>query len=202
MKVFGIGYNKTGTTSLSKIFENNNLLVAPQTPFECNLESYFYGNYTTFTNMIKNDFYQYHLFQDVPFSLPNFYKIMDSEFQDSKFILTVRDDENEWYESMVRYYKKSFINFYNPQIISGYVYEGILFKILTQAWGSPKTNPYDEKTLKDSYLKHIKDVQHYFKDKNNLLIINLKDNDLIGKIEKFLNIELRYKEIPHLNKTK
>jgi len=53
MKVFGIGFNKTGTSSLSQIFVNNNFKVAPQNPFEYNLESYFYKNYSTFTEMIK-----------------------------------------------------------------------------------------------------------------------------------------------------
>lgn len=202
MKIFGIGYNKTGTTSLCKIFENNNLLVAPQKPFEYNLESYFYDNYNTFTNMIKNDYYDFHLFQDVPFSLPNFYKILDKEFPNSKFILTVRDDENEWYESLIRFYKKSFINFHKPKIISGYVYEGIIFKILTNTYGAPKTNPYDEVFLKKSYLTHIKNVKEYFEYKNNLLILNLKDDKLIDKLESFIGYEFTNKEVPHLNKSK
>ena len=45
MKIFCIGYNKTGTTSLSKLMENNNIRCAPQKPFEYNLESFFYENY-------------------------------------------------------------------------------------------------------------------------------------------------------------
>lgn len=200
MKVFCIGFNKTGTTSLSQIFRNNNFLVAPQTPFEYNLESFFYKNYTTFSNIIKNDFYQYHLFQDVPFSLPNFYKFIDKEFENSKFILTIRDNENVWYESLIRFYKNIFRNFNNPHIIDGYVYKGILFKVLTQAWGSPKTNPYDEKSLKQSYLNHITEVTEYFYNRKNLLIINLKDPNSIRDLEVFLEVEFVNKEIPHLNK--
>lgn len=115
MKIFGIGYNKTGTTSLSSIMNNNNISTCPQKPFECNLESYFYGNYDTITKMIKNDYYDYTFFQDVPFSLPNFYKTMDCEFPNSKFILTIRDNENEWYNSLIRFYKKLFLNFHNPK---------------------------------------------------------------------------------------
>lgn len=56
MKVFCIGFNKTGTTSLSKIFSNNNFLVAPQLPFECNTDSYIYGYPSTIIEMIKNDY--------------------------------------------------------------------------------------------------------------------------------------------------
>ena len=202
MKIFGIGYNKTGTTSLSKIMDNNNILTAPQKPFECNLESFFYKNYSTYTKMIKNDYYEYSFFQDVPFSLPNFYKVLDEEFENSKFILTVRDDEHEWYNSLIRFYKKIFPNFTNPKRINGYVYEGMLFKILTEAYGASKVNPYCEKTLKKSYVQHIKNVQEYFKNrKKDLLILNLKDEELIPKMEKFLDINFSNKEIPHLNRT-
>jgi hypothetical protein len=201
MKIFCIGYNKTGTTSLERLMNNNNINSAPQKPFECNMESYFYKNYSTFVNMIKDDYHKYDFFQDIPFSLPNFYKVLDEEFDDAKFILTVRDNEDEWYDSLIRFYKKVFVNFDTPKKIS-YTYEGLIYKILTLAWNSKKDNPYDEKLLKESYLKHIKDVKEYFKDKNNLLIINLSQNNVIEKIENYLNIELKNKEIPHLNKTK
>jgi hypothetical protein len=202
MKIFGIGYNKTGTTSLSKIMNNNNIITAPQTPFEYNLESFFYKNYSTFTEMIKNDYYQYSFFQDVPFSLPNFYKILDKEFKDSKFILTIRDNENEWYDSLIRFYKKKFVNFYNPKKINGYLYDGVVFKILTEIYGAPKTNPYCEITLKKSYIEHIENVNEYFKyRKKDLLVLNLKDKEVIPQIENFLNINFINKEIPHLNRT-
>lgn len=110
MKVFCIGFNKTGTTSLSKIFSNNNFLVAPQTPFECNTDSYIYGYPSTIIEMIKNDYFEYSFFQDVPFSLPNFYENLFDNFPNAKFILTVRDNENDWYDSLIRFHKK-FANF-------------------------------------------------------------------------------------------
>jgi len=201
MKIFCVGYNKTGTTSLSTIMSNNNISVAPQKPFEFNLESYFYDNYSTFTNMIKEDYYDINFFQDAPFSLPNMYKFLDKEFPNSKFILTIRDNENEWYDSLIRFYKQVFINFINPKKVSGYVYDGIFFKILTKAWGTPKYDPYNEQILKNSYLKHNQDVENYFKNTNKLLKINLKDKDLIEKIENFLELKFKDKNIPHLNKS-
>ena len=201
MKIFCIGYNKTGTTSLSRIMSNNNISVAPQTPFEYNLESYFYGNYDTFTNMIKEDYYDITFFQDVPFSLPNMYKFLDKEFPNSKFILTVRDNEDEWYDSLIRFYKKCFINFQNPYKIDGYIYKGILFKVLTKVWGAPKYDPYNKQILKESYLRHNQEVENYFKNTDKLLKINLKDKDLIEKIESFLEFKFKNKNIPHLNKS-
>ena len=68
---------------------------------------------------------------------------------------------------------------------------------------SPRENPYDEKSLKKSYLKHIEEVKEYFKDrKNDLLVINLKDENVISKLEKFIDYKFINKEIPHLNKSK
>jgi hypothetical protein len=203
MKIFCIGFNKTGTTTLSSIMENNNISVAPQRPFECNLESFFYENFSTFTNMIKNDYYDYTFFQDVPFSFPNFYRILDEEFKNSKFILTIRDNENEWYESLIRFHKNGFPNFYNPKKIGGYLYQGLVFNILTKVYGSPKTNPYDSDILKFSYLKHIQDVKDYFQNrKDDLLVVNVSDLDLISKLEIFLEINFKNKHVPHLNRTK
>lgn len=201
MKIFCIGYNKTGTTSLERLMNNNNINSAQQKPFEYNLESYFYDNYSTFVKMIKNDYYEYSFFKDVPFSLPNFYKVLDKEFENAKFILTVRDTKDEWYISLIRFYKKIFLNFYNPKSIDAYVYEGVIFKILTQVYGAPKEDPYNEKILKNSYLNHILEVKKYFKDRDNLLVINLKEDNLIEKIENFLGTEFKNKNIPHLNKS-
>jgi hypothetical protein len=202
MKIFCIGYNKTGTTSLTELFTQNGFLVAPQEPFECNMESYFFNSYDTIVNMIKYDYFQYSFFQDVPFSLPDLYKTLYENFPDSKFILTIRDNEDVWYNSLISFHKKIFKNFKNPTEIS-YTYKGLIFKELTQAYGAPKYNPYDYNSLTKSYLKHIENVEEFFKDKkNSLLKLNLKESDSIDKLESFLGINLDNKSIPHLNKSK
>jgi hypothetical protein len=201
MKIFCIGYNKTGTSSLSEIFFQNGFSVAPQQPFECNMESYYFDSYDTIVKMIKNDYYQYSFFQDVPFSMPNFYKTLYENFPHAKFILSVRDDEKVWYQSLVKFHKKVFKNFKNPTEIS-WTYRGWVFKMLTQSYGAPKYNPYDYNYLTKSYLKHIEDVENFFKDKKNSLIkINLKDPNLIDKLETFLDVGFENRKVPHLNKS-
>lgn len=202
MKIFCIGFNKTGTTSLSALLSKNGISVAPQIPFESNLESYFCGNYSTFISMIKNDYKDIAFFQDVPFSLPHLYKTLDAEFPDSKFILTVRGNEDEWYNSLIRFYKKTFSDFANPERIASYVYRGILFKILTQAWGAPNNDPYNEKELKASYLNHIKETQEYFNGTNRFIRINLSDHGVVERLEKFLDYRFIDQKVPHLNKSK
>jgi hypothetical protein len=200
MKIFCIGYNKTGTTSLTEFMRINGFLIAPQTPFEYNLNSYIYGNNSTFIEMIKNDYYNYTFFQDVPFSLPNFYKTLDQEFENSKYILTVRNNPDQWYNSLISYHKSKFENFKNPSQIQ-YVYHGWVNQILTNVYKSPKYDPYNEKHLKKSYSDHINSVKEYFKDKKDkLLILNL-ETDSPKILQNFLGVKLSYQDFPHINKS-
>lgn len=200
MKVFCIGFNKTGTTSLSSIFSNNSFLVAPQSPFEYNTYSYIYGNSSTIIEMIKNDYFEYSFFQDVPFSFPNFYKDLHNNFPSAKFILTVRDNEKVWYDSLIRFHKK-FTNFKNPKKIQ-YIYEGWIHKIQTNVYGAPNYDPYNYEILTKSYKTHITDVEKFFSDKpGKLLKVNLKDKELISKLENFLEVPFLDRTIPQLNKT-
>ena len=55
MKIFCIGYNKTGTTSLWSLMKNNNISVAECSGFESNVESYFNGNYDVFMDLINKN---------------------------------------------------------------------------------------------------------------------------------------------------
>lgn len=45
-------------------------------------------------------------FQDVSFSLPSTYQIMDQNFPEAKFILTKRDNVEQWYNSITKYHGK------------------------------------------------------------------------------------------------
>jgi len=203
MKIFCIGYNKTGTTSLTHLMNKNNLPTAPLRPFECNLDSLIYGNFNVIVEMIKNEYNDYVFFQDAPFCFPNLYKELDKEFRDAKFILSVRDNEDEWYNSLIRFYKKFFSeeDFKNPKK-NRYVYEGWMYRALTMMFTGNKNNPYHEESLKNGYIKHNLEVIEYFKNKDNLLIVNLKEEKTVEKIENFIGLEFTHKKMPHLNRTK
>ena len=95
MKIFCIGYNKTGTTSLYQFMKNNNIPTAHSADFESNLEFYHNRNYGFFTDLINKYRNEFIFFNDVPFSLPFLYITLDKSYPGSKFILTVRDNENE-----------------------------------------------------------------------------------------------------------
>ena len=51
MKIFCIGFNKTGTTSLQDLLHSEGLNSGDQQIFEYNLNSYRFGNYSTFPGL-------------------------------------------------------------------------------------------------------------------------------------------------------
>ena len=67
-KIFCIGLNKTGTTSLGLFFEKAGFNVAKQHEGELLLRSYINRDFKEITKYVTKS--KYSVFQDVPFSLP------------------------------------------------------------------------------------------------------------------------------------
>lgn len=201
MKIFCIGFNKTGTTSLQNLLLEEGFTTSNQTHFEQNLDSYVSENYSTFIDIIKKHYPTTNIFQDVPFSLPNLYKELYKTFPDAYYILTVRDSSETWYNSLFNFHKKSFPErFSNPQEIE-YVRKGWLYSYLTDGLKSPKYDPYNKSALITSYENHISDVEEFFKDKSNLIKINLTNPLDLDRLENFIGKKFKTTAFPHLNKT-
>ena len=82
MKIFGIGLSKTGTTILA-----NALTILGYKVKDClGVTSYAKGDLSSIDMHI---FSTYDAFTDTP--IPSFYRELDAQFPNSKFILTVRD---------------------------------------------------------------------------------------------------------------
>jgi len=47
-------------------------------------------------------------FQDIPFSLPYTFQALDMRFPGSKFILTIRNNPDQWYHSLISFHSKLF----------------------------------------------------------------------------------------------
>jgi len=178
----------------------NGFIVAPQRRFEINMDSYYSDNYGTFKYLIEKKFDYCDFFQDVPFSMPHFYKFLDKNFEDSKFILTIRDTPEEWYESVINFHKK----ITNKDLVDiekvNYQFEGFISDFLRMGMGTPKKNIYSKKHLIDSYEKHIIDVENYFRSSKKLIKLNLSENK-VDELSDFLNFNFKYNKFPHLNKT-
>ncbi|WP_033956629.1 sulfotransferase [Psychroserpens jangbogonensis] len=202
-KVFCIGNNKTGTTSVAKIFEEVGLAVGRQEPFEFLVNDWYNNNYTEILNDVK---YKGVAFQDIPFSLPNTYKVLDKHFPNSKFILTVRDSPEAWYKSLTSFHAKLFGNGNIPTKEdlqnADYIYKGWMWDVNRMLYNTPEDDIYNEAIVKQQYIDHNDDVIAYFKDKpGQLLVVNLKDKDTLTRILAFLGVKSDLKEIPWENKT-
>lgn len=95
MKVFGIGFHKTGTTSLAVAFKALDLSVTgPNNTDDREIAE----NYVALAQDLSK---KYDSFQDNPW--PLVYREMDEMWPDAKFILTTRDPDR-WIKSQVSHF--------------------------------------------------------------------------------------------------
>ena len=214
-KIFCIGMNKTGTTTMSKIFKKLHFRVAPQIKQAIDIGDI---NHKYEDLEIKKFCRRYNFFQDLPFSQGNFYKTINRIFPSSKYILTIRDPD-KWFKSLCNfhliYFRKMGLNFKNIAEVKeehlkkfDWIKEGYYYDYTKTFWISEiKDNQqiYNWNLLynKDHYIhvyeKRNKEIQDYFqKRKEDLLIFNVSENSNILKILNFLHMkkDLNF-ELPH-----
>ena len=200
-KIFCIGRNKTGTTSIAKLFLDLGYHVAPQRPGDLLLKNWANNE---FGEIIKFSRYGGQVFQDIPFSLPETYKHLDKAFPGSKFILTIRDSPEIWYDSVIRSQSKLFGHGKIPQdlMTATYTYPGYMWEVNQLIYHTPENDPYNKEILIGYYLKHNADVMDYFGNKSaQLLVLNLKEADAGKKIADFIGSKRIIHEVPWENKT-
>lgn len=202
-KIFCIGRNKTGTTSMEKVFSALNIPVGPQREAELLMPDWGERRFDRIIHYVR---YKGVAFQDTPFSLPGTYRVMDETFPNSKFILTVRDSADVWYNSVTKFHEKKFGSDGVPTKEdlqkATYVYKGWLWDMNRLMYDTPEHDLYHEETLKNHYTHYNAAVIEYFSNKpGKLLVVNLKDEDAAGKISRFLNTGELLAEIPWENRT-
>jgi hypothetical protein len=101
-RFFCVGANKTGTTSLTAFFENLGFVIGSQTAGETLLRDYAVRNFRPIIELARTAAF----FQDVPFSCPLTFQALDAAFPGSKFILSVRNDADQWCDSLIRFHAK------------------------------------------------------------------------------------------------
>lgn len=202
-KIFCIGRNKTGTTSMHKIFLQLGIPVGAQREAELLATDWGIGRFDRIEQYVR---YGGIAFQDVPFSLPGTFREMDERFSGSKFILTVRDSADVWYSSITRFQSKLFGNGRLPtkQDLQNatYVHKGWVWQMNRFIHNTPEDDLYHEETLKRAYTEYNTAVKNYFHGRpDQLLVVNLKDVDAAQKISTFLNVGKSIEAIPWENKT-
>lgn len=203
-KIFGIGFNKTGTTSLKIAMDELGFVVGNE----------FRAKFL-FDDWVKRDFSPIEkycrsaqFFQDSPFSLPYTFVAMDQAFPKSKFVLTVRDDPEQWYNSLIRFHGKLWGNGNVPPTAEDLkrakskVYTGRPFHTLLNIYKVTESDPYNKEVLTKAYLDHIRFVEDYFRHRpHDLVKINVSEKGSYIRLCDFLKVEPKRNEFPWENRT-
>lgn len=200
-KIFCIGRNKTGTTSIKKAFSDLGFLVGDQRMAERLTSHYFEGNFQPIIRYCRTA----QVFQDVPFSYPETFKHLDKAFPGSKFILTIRNSAEQWYESLIRFHSKKFGNGNIPTAEqlkdADYVWKGWVYQLL-KLHNTTEDNPYDKNTLIQHYHEHNNAILKYFEKRpKDLLVVNLAERGSYHNFCKFLGIDSLFDKFPWENRT-
>lgn len=197
-KVFCIGFNKTGTTSLETALKRLGYVVGNQ----------HLGEQIAFKHWAQRDFRTLiwfcrtaQAFQDLPFSYPDTYKALDAAFPGSRFILTVRDSSEQWYESLVRFHAKVWSDGRVPPTKAELEKDGSWY-IHRNLFDVPEDNPYQKDVLIGTYERHNAGVVDHFRSRpENLLVLNVGEKGAYGKLCGFLDKPCSQSEFPWENKT-
>lgn len=176
-KIFGIGLNKTGTTTLGQC---GKFLGFRCTSCDRDLLEDFVLR-SDFTRIEKkiND---YDLFEDWPW--PLIYKQLDQRLPGSKFILTVRKSEDAWLKSIKNHAMRTHPMKHCRKLAYGFNY--------------PHKH---EKDYIEFYRRHNDSVRSYFKNRSGDFIeLCWESGDGFDKLCGFLNCNAPDVPFPHANK--
>jgi hypothetical protein len=184
-KIFGIGLNKTGTSSLGRFFQNNGYKMHED--YSC-LKIKLAKDLVNKKNMDKAELIldiaeNADVFEDWPW--PLIYVQCLKRFPDAKFILTVRESPEKWFDSLYFHCRK---NGPTQQIKSVYGHY----------------TPYSKtrKQFIDYYTKHNADVIKFFHDKpGKLLVLSMNNENKGDVLSKFVK-GLENTKFPIANKRK
>lgn len=202
-KIFCVGRNKTGTTSLKVAMENLGYVVGNQRSGELLFDNWKKGNYSPIINFCHTA----QFFQDIPFSFPGTYKILDKAYPKSKFILTIRDSPEQWFESLTRFHSKLWGK--NGRIPTkedlknaSYISKGRQWSIHKALYNAIEEEPYNKKILIEHYTNHNQEIIEYFTNRpQDLLILNVSEKGAYKKLTRFLGVQDNGDEFPWENKT-
>lgn len=177
-KIFGIGLNKTGTTTLGQCGKALGYLCK-----SCDRELLKDVMTSKDFSRVRKVVSEYDLFEDWPW--PLIYNELDLMFPSSKFILTVRKDEDTWLRSMKKHSMRKHPTRHCRKLAYGYNY------------------PYrHEKKYIEFYKQHNKNVKNYFKGRENDFIeLCWETGDGWNELCNFLGAEIPDIPFPHANKS-
>tara|TARA_R110002049_G_scaffold276348_1_gene454581 strand:+ start:731 stop:1444 length:714 start_codon:yes stop_codon:yes gene_type:complete len=203
-KIFGIGNNKTGTTSLKVAMKDLGYLVGSQRHAENLLSEWSKRDFKKIVEYCRSA----EFFQDIPFSKPYTFVALDYEFPKSKFILTVRDSPEQWYNSLVSFHSKIWgkdgrVPTKEDLQNATYIYKGQPWEANRMTSTTPEDDIYNKEILLNKYISYNESVIEYFRHRpNDLLVLNVSEKDAYKKLCDFIGKETTRRDFPWENKTK
>lgn len=202
-KIFCIGNNKTGTTSLKTAMSELGYKIGDQRAAEALHNQWALRNFNPIIEYCKTA----EFFQDIPFSKPYTFIALDQAFPNSKFILTIRDDSEQWYNSLTNFHSKLWgkdgrLPTKDDLQNSTFIKKGMPWEIINLGFTSPDNNPYQKDILIQSYVDYNNSVIEYFRHRpKDLLVINVGQPGGYQKLCEFIGKPVTSKEFPWVNKT-
>ena len=209
--VICVGLNKSGTTSFSSGLQSLGYSLYPE-PVGHNtlLPDVYHRTYGSTLSALENE--RYNLYQDMPFSLPEFYKEIYKMRPNDIYVLTVRDSVEQFVDTCLNFYKKQFsygdISNFDEKIFYRFTNSNVvtihldnLYYSQFDLWGI-KSFDNIEKKLIDVYNKHVDDVVDFFDGNNikNFKIVNVSKENELENVAKWLGRKTDEKNFPWLNK--
>lgn len=200
-KVFGIGFNKTGTSTLGKCFEVLGLtpVASPQAIHDRYLADGgpdqdlgplgAYPFRTVFDEVCRHRNYELAIgvardfvtFHDRPWNVADLYQSLDTAFPGSRFILTWREPESWW---------KSTEHWLNVSHPDDHVKLGYYLRHL-------HTDRVDRDSFIEGYRAHNAGIRAYFGGRTDFLDINFEDGDGWERLCPFLGLPAPAVPFPH-----
>jgi len=200
-KVFCISMQRTGTSSVGKFFRDFGYRWAGWEADERNNWSWSWHEGDHQKIFSSTEFRIANAYEDSPWWMPGFYKVLFHQFPDAKFILFTRDSD-AWFKSMLNHSKGNVVG--QSQVhCKVYGREPEYFDLL-QAGGIDEVfenRNFTEKALKlEGHAEHYKaiyqlhnqEAQDFFKRNapDALFVAELEDPDKWQKLGKFLGVDV------------
>jgi tetratricopeptide (TPR) repeat protein len=201
-KVFCVGRNKTGTTSIAAALQSLGLRLGLQARGERLKDDWARRDFARILDLCRTA----DAFQDMPFSQPYTFQAVDAAFPGSKFILTVRDSAEQWFDSLLRFHTrivgKDRLPTADDLRALEYHYQGYLWDSFVLTHGDDERLLYDRDTYIAGYHGHNRSVVEYFRHRPaDLLVLNVGDADAMRRLCAFLGLDYRGQPMPHLNRS-
>jgi len=177
LKVFGIGLNKTGTTSLGRALN----ILGFENHISCDLEltkKWFKNDLSSIFEVAD----EHNNFEDWPW--PLMYRHLYEKYENAKFILTLRNSPETWYESLCDHALRTGPTEYRKLVYGYYM-------------------PHDfKKEHINFYKRHNQEVKNYFQREasESLLVLCWEKGDGWDELCEFLDNKKPKKKFPHLNR--